>query len=168
MFDATFTLLGVVSGSAFVSNPDTRLIILTLVSSSVALGISSSVSVYEAESLEGERDIEELEKAMLVELENTVHAQAVGRRALLGSVVMFVTPQVPCIITLAPFLLARADLLAVGLAGWVSIGLALCTLAVVGTVMGKNGKGSPVLKGVRMAFFGALAFVIGYFLESLV
>jgi predicted membrane protein (TIGR00267 family) len=168
MFDATFTLLGVVSGSAFVSNPDIRLIILTLVSSSVALGISSSVSVYEAESLEGERSIEELEKAMLTELENTIHTQAVGRNALLASIVMFATPQFSCLITLTPFILAKAGLLEVGLAGWVSIGLSLCTLTLVGTIMGNNGKRNTFLKGIRMAFFGALAFLIGYFLELLI
>ncbi len=43
LFDSTFALLGVIIGSAFTTNPDLRPIIGTLVASSVALGISTSV-----------------------------------------------------------------------------------------------------------------------------
>ena len=71
LFDSTFTQLGILLGSAFADSPDLRLVIGTLISSSVALGISTGVSVYESETLERERRTIELEKALFRKLDNT-------------------------------------------------------------------------------------------------
>jgi predicted membrane protein (TIGR00267 family) len=157
-----------VSGSAFVSNPDIRLITLTLVSSSIALGISSGVSVYEAEIIEGEREVEELENAMLVNLDNTVHTTSLKTNALIASLIVFATPLCAMLIAFTPFLLSKSNLVGVRAAGWWSILLSLGTLTFVGAYMGKDGNGSPVVKGLRMAFFGSVAFLFGYILESLI
>jgi predicted membrane protein (TIGR00267 family) len=146
-------------------HPDLRLIILTLVSSSIALGISSGVSVYEAEILEGERRVEELEKALIHELEDTVHTEALGRKAFIASIVVFATPLFSCFIAISPFILARLEMLGTNIAGWISILLSLTTLTVVGAYMARNGKNHPLLKGTRMALFGGMAFLVGYFLE---
>jgi hypothetical protein len=48
-------LLGIVVAAAFAQNSALGSVILTMVTSSLALGISTGVSVYEAESLERER-----------------------------------------------------------------------------------------------------------------
>jgi hypothetical protein len=54
-FDSTFSQLGVLIGSAFAGNPNLRLVMGTLISSSIALGIStgtkrlsSSAATYQA------------------------------------------------------------------------------------------------------------------------
>jgi hypothetical protein len=70
IFDSTFTVLGIVSGSAFAG--DSTTVLITLFTSCVALGFSSGISVYEAKVLEGERSINEIEKAMITDLKNTV------------------------------------------------------------------------------------------------
>lgn len=156
------------SGSAFVATPDIRLITLTLVSSSIALGISSGVSVYEAEIIEGEREVEALENAMLANLENTIHTTNLKTNALIASVIVFATPLCSMMIAITPFLLSRYDLVGVGAAGGWSILLSLGTLTFVGAYMGKDGNGNPLVKGLRMAFFGSVAFLFGYLLESLI
>lgn len=158
--------MGVVSGSAFIAVPDIRLIILTLVSSSIALGISSGVSVYEAEILEGEKEVEDLEKAMLITLENTVHSDSLRINALVASVIVFATPLCSMVIAITPFLLTKSGVLSAQTAGYWSILLSLGTLASVGTYMGKGGNGKALFKGLRMAFFGTVAFLIGFLLES--
>jgi hypothetical protein len=56
LFDSTFMQLGIIMGSAFAASADLRLTIGTLVASSVALGISTGVSVYESETLEREKN----------------------------------------------------------------------------------------------------------------
>jgi len=168
LFDSTFTLLGVVSGSAFVANPDLRIILVTLITSSVALGISSGISVYEAEKLEGARMVYELEEAMLVNLENTVHTKTVHLNALVTSIIVFLTPLGSCLIATLPFAASRLGFVGVELAAWISIGSLLTTLMVVGTIMGRGSPGNPVLRGLRMAFFGVIAFLIGFFLDALI
>jgi predicted membrane protein (TIGR00267 family) len=142
------------------------LITRTLITSSIALGISSGVSVYEAEILEGGRRIEEIEKAMIIKLEDTVHTDSINVNALVASIIVFLTPLVSCLIASAPFLVSRIGLIEVNYAAWGSILLSLATLGFVGTYMGRNGKGNPALKGIRMTLFGVLAFLIGFLLES--
>lgn len=48
-------LLGIVVGAAFAIDINLSIILVTMATSSLALGISTGVSVYEAESLERER-----------------------------------------------------------------------------------------------------------------
>ncbi len=166
LFDSTFTLLGVVSGLAFVGNPDLRTIIVTLITSSIALGISSGVSVYEAECMEGERIVDNLEEAMLHNLENTMHTENVKERALFTGIVIFFTPLAACVIAITPFLMTRAGWVSINYAAYSSIALALVTLASVGTYMGRDMRGNPYFRGLRMALFGLLAFIVGYILEE--
>ena len=64
VFDSTFMLLGVVIGSAFSEDADLRVILTTMLVSSLSLGISTGVSVYEAETLEQDKRISELEQAL--------------------------------------------------------------------------------------------------------
>ncbi len=54
IFDSTFVILGVIIGSAFSPDPSYDLVIATILTSSFALGISTGVSVYEAETMEAE------------------------------------------------------------------------------------------------------------------
>lgn len=51
LFDSTFMLLGIIVGSAFATQAGLNVIIVTMLTTSIALGISTGVSVYEAESL---------------------------------------------------------------------------------------------------------------------
>lgn len=168
LFDSTFTLLGVVSGSAFTIHPDVRVILMTLITSSIALGISSGVSVYEAEKLEGEKTVDAIEEAMIHSLENTVHTETLHRDAWLSSIIVFFTPLFSCLISAIPFVLSRFGFLSIENAAWLSIGFSLSTLLVVGTVMANNSSMNPLYRGFRMAFFGLIAFLIGFFLDSFI
>jgi len=168
LFDSTFTQLGIIMGSAFAANPDLRLIIGTLVASSVALGISTGVSVYESETLERERRVMELEKALFRNLEDTVIAEKYKTYAMTLSVVNFFTPLVCCGIVVFPLILAEFQLLDVMTASWISVILAVSVLFVAGTYLGRLGKQNPFVKGLRMATFGIVAFGIGYLIQILI
>lgn len=141
---------------------------LTLISSSIALGISSGVSIYEAEILEGEKEVADLESAMLVNLDNTYHNESLKLNALLSAVINFATPLCSMIIAITPFLLVTIGVIGARTAGGLSILLSLGTLAGAGAYMGRDTDGSAVLKGLRMAFFGSVAFLVGYLLESII
>jgi predicted membrane protein (TIGR00267 family) len=168
LFDSTFTLLGIIIGSAFVTVPDLRLLIGTAIASSLALGISSGVSVYESETMERERKVVELEKALFLDVENTVITEHYKTYALILSFVNFLTPLVCCGILLIPFVLALVNLLEATIASWISVILALSIIFVAGTYFGRGGKMNPLLKGLRMGFFGVVAFAIGYFIQVLI
>jgi len=168
LFDSTFMLLGIIVGSAFAAGANLGIIMVTMVTSSLALGISTGVSVYEAESLEQELRISKLEKAMLIDLENTAVDKKMKSITKIAMVVNFLTPIFSCMVTILPFVFVALHILEINFASWLSVTLALSILFVAGVYLGKIGKNNPWIKGLRMTGFGIIAFIIGFLLDSLV
>jgi predicted membrane protein (TIGR00267 family) len=165
LFDSTFMLLGIIVGSAILAEASLSIVVNTMVMSSLALGISTGVSVYEAESLEQEKRVVELEKAMLKDLRGTLVEKSRKSFILLVSLLNFFTPLVSCMVIITPFLLTAAKFLEMGTASGFSVILALATLFITGVYLGRVGKKNPWIKGLRMVGFGLIAFTIGYLLD---
>ncbi|HPT74297.1 MAG TPA: VIT1/CCC1 transporter family protein [Methanomassiliicoccaceae archaeon] len=165
IFDSTFVILGILIASAFGDSPDLRIIIATIITSSVALGISTGVSVYEAETMEQNLRIREMERAMLHSLEDTNIGRTSQLTTLLIAAVNLVAPLVAGLITLTPFLVLGQE--GVRAASLISVGLAFLILFVVGAMMGRSGGRNPWKQGFRMALAGFGAFIICYWIESL-
>ncbi len=168
LFDSTFMLLGIIVGSAFTANAALNVIVVTMLTTSLALGISTGVSVYEAESLEQEKRITDLEKALFTNLKETNIEKTAKYTIILATIINFATPLLSCAVTITPFALAAFGILKVDIAGWIAVTLALMTLFAAGVFMGRFGKTNPYKKGVRMVAFGVLAFLIGYLLNMLI
>jgi predicted membrane protein (TIGR00267 family) len=168
LFDSTFMLLGIVVGAAFAVDASLNVVLVTMVASSLALGISTGVSIYEADSLERERKIVELEKALFMDLSDTRIEKTARSITILTAMINFVTPFVSCVVMILPFILAIWKILEVNVASWFSVILALGTLFGAGVYLGKLGKTNPWTKGLRMAGFGFIAFVLGFLLNALV
>jgi len=169
LFDSTFMLLGIVVGSAFAGSAvGLNIIILTMLTTSLALGISTGVSIYEAESLEQERRIADLEKALFTDLKDTSIQKTAKSTIIIATLINFATPLFSCAVTITPFILVVIGILPLYLAGWISVALALSTLFGAGVYMGRIGKTNPYKKGLRMVAFGALAFAIGFLLNLLI
>ena len=166
LFDSTFMQLGIIMGSAFAAGADLRLTIGTLVASSVALGISTGVSVYESETLEREKKMIELEKALFRKLDNTMIAENFKSYARILAVVNFFTPLLCCAIVSIPLLFATLKLVDGITASWVSVISALGILFITGTYLGRLGKRNPLTKGLRMVVFGVIAFIIGFLIQT--
>ncbi len=167
LFDSTFALLGVIVGSAFVAEPELKVILGTMITISLALGISTGVSVYEAEILERERKVRELEKAMLTSLEDTQVMNSAKTVAIIVASVNLLTPFLVCAIYISPLAMAYLGIVGIKMAAWTSIAFALGTLMFIGMYMGRKGKGNAILKGTRMAVLGGITFLIGYWIALL-
>ena len=165
VFDSTFVMLGIIIGSAFSSDPNTRLTVVTILTSSVALGISTGVSTYEAENLEQSKRIDEIERAMLRPLDDTHIGRSARSSMLLISLVIFLAPLLVGLVILSPFLLIDGGAMT---AAWIAIGLAIGVLFITGVLMGRSGGRNPWIQGARMAFIGVIAFVLCYYIEKLV
>jgi predicted membrane protein (TIGR00267 family) len=165
IFDSTFVMLGIIIGSAFSSDPNIRLTVVTILTSSVALGISTGVSTYEAENLEQNKRIDEIERAMLRPLDDTHIGRSARSSMLLISFVIFLAPLLVGLVILSPFLLLNEEIVT---AAWIAIALAIGVLFITGVLMGRSGGRNPWVQGARMAFIGAIAFVICFYIEKLV
>jgi len=161
-------LLGIIVGSAFVTKPELEVILGTMLSSSFAIGISTGVSVYEAEIMEREKRTVEMERALLTDLEDTEIAKLVKTAAIVISLINFITPLIACAISITPFILAYLGVIEVQEAAWISIGVTIGTLFSAGVYIGRDGKGNAILKGIKMVIFGIIAFLIGYCIEMLI
>lgn len=167
LFDSTFTLLGIIVGVSFVSDAHYEIVLLTMLTASFALSISTGVSVYEAESLEREREMSHLENAMLTDLSDTQIGKSAKNVIILTALINFSTPLMACGLTSIPFIMVYLNILEIGHAMVFSVAIALGILFCAGVYLGRLGKQNPWLKGLRMVLFGLLAFAIGYSLESL-
>jgi predicted membrane protein (TIGR00267 family) len=168
LFDSTFMLLGIVIGSSSAPGVGVNVVIVTMITSSLALGISSGISIYEAESLERERSISELERALFRDLKGTEIERSAKRIPLLTALINFFTPLMACGVTIMPFLLVGLRVLDMSVAFWSSVTLAFALLFSGGVYMGRVGRKNPIIKGLRMLVFGLIAFFIGLMLHSLV
>lgn len=168
LFDSTFMLLGIIVGAAFAADASLGVVMVTMLTSSFALGISTGVSVYEAESLEHERKISRLEQAMLTDLDDTVIDKTSKSITMLAMLINFLTPLFSCAVTILPFALVALQILEINVASWLSVASALSILFGAGVYLGKIGKKNPWIKGLRMTAFGVVAFIIGFLLDSLV
>jgi len=166
MFDSTFVMLGIIIAGAFNETPNLRVVIATILSSAVALGISTGVSVFEAENLEQGRRIDEIEKAMLRSMEETHIGRSSRSSIYLIALVNFMAPIVTGTVILAPFLLFSA--VDIQTAAWTAVGLAITLLFLTGYIMGRAGKRSPWIQAMRMALVGVGAFIICFYIESVV
>lgn len=165
VFDSTFVILGIIIGMALSSEPSTRLVVVTIVTSCVALMISTGISVFEAERLEQSIRIQQIEKVMLRKLDETSIKRTSVHSTLLISVTNCVAPIITGTVTLAPFLLLPES--QVTTAAWTSIGLAISILFITGMTMGRMAQKSPAFYGLRMAGAGVVAFVACYMVEYL-
>ncbi|MEM3587427.1 MAG: hypothetical protein QXO71_08920 [Candidatus Jordarchaeaceae archaeon] len=168
LFDSTFMLLGIVVGVAFSTEVSVRVVLVTMVTSSLALGISTGVSVYEAESLEREKRLAELESALFMDLKGTKIEKSARAIILLTVMINFLTPLISCAVAIAPFIFTALNLLEIRVASWISAALVLGILFFAGIYLGKLGKKNPWIKGLRMVVFGLAAFTIGYLLNNLI
>ena len=165
MFDSTFVMLGIIIAGAFNDAPNLRVVIATILTSAVALGISTGVSVFEAENLEQGRRMDEIERAMLRSMEETHIGRSSRSSIYLIALVNFMAPIFTGAVILAPFLVFSA--VDIGTAAWMAVGFAITLLFVTGFLMGRYGKRSPWIQALRMALVGVGAFIICFYIESI-
>jgi predicted membrane protein (TIGR00267 family) len=156
--------MGIVIGSSFSAAFDLRSIIGTIITASLSLGVSSGFSVYEAETLQEEKRIDEIEEALLEDLEDTVIAEESKQVTLLSSVLVFLTPLLAGMATLVPFLLVYLGSLGIGRGVSIAILIDLLLIFVTGYVFSVENR---LFKGLRMMVLGLLVFAVGYLLNNL-
>ena len=70
-FDGLLTMIGVVMGNFFVGVEDPKVVLVTGLSTALAIGISGGWGAYLTESAERHHEMDELERVTLTELHNT-------------------------------------------------------------------------------------------------
>ncbi len=169
LFDGTFVILGAIVSSGFLVATDPAGVaedtIKAMVILAISVGISSSISIYEAESLETEIRLGRVAQAMLKSMEDTALERAARVAKYATAFINFLAPFITLSITVIPFLLVPRLIPSVVTAGYVSIALAIAIIFAVGALVGRSAKVNPWVRGVRMAAVGVGAFFITFVIE---
>jgi len=165
-FDGAMTSLGVVIGSYISNIGDARAVIGVILVSGVAMAVSGFSGTYMAESAERSKSLNELEDAMLVDLEDTIYGQASKFVSILAAIVDGSAPFMASIPSVVPFYLAMSGVLSLQVAFFVSIGASLATLFMLGVFLGRVSERNVIYSGVKMVIAGVAVALLALLLNG--
>jgi predicted membrane protein (TIGR00267 family) len=165
-FDGAMTSLGVVIGAYISHISDPRAIIGVIIVSGIAMAVSGFSGTYMTESAERSKSLNELEDAMLIDLEDTIYGHASRFVSLFAAFVDGSAPFIASIPTVVPFYLSIIGLLPLEIAFYASIVAALSILFLLGVFLGKVSEGNLLYSGVKMVVAGVAVALLALLLNS--
>lgn len=158
-FDGVLTMLGVLMGNYLSNVRHPATVIRIGVATSISIGVSGLWGAYLAESAERERDLADLERVSLVELEDTRIGRASRVAIWVVSLVDGLSPLLSSLLVLFPFLFASL-LGSVMVCYVLSLAVAFVALFGLGMFLGHISGRSLIGYGLRTVLAGAVALAI--------
>lgn len=135
-FDSALTMLGLTMGFYSSNNVATSVIISACLGAAIALTISGFASAYVSETAEREKELKELEQAVVGNLEDTAHGRAARWVPILIAMVNGFAPLLIALLIMTPLWLSQAGIALPLTALESSIALAFLTLFLLGAFLG--------------------------------
>ncbi|MDX1534001.1 MAG: hypothetical protein R3291_00070 [Thermoplasmata archaeon] len=167
VFDSTFVSMGIVVASALVPTANVGTVVGTMFAATLALGISTGTSVYEAEKVEAEIRLRELERAMLTTLDGTDADRMLDVSRYIVVTVNVAAPLGVFLAMAAPFFLVGSLTVSGIPTAFFSVAVAVVVLFLVGTYLGRLTGRPAWLRGLRMAVIGLATFAAIWFIQGL-
>ncbi len=160
LFDTINSILGVVIGLYLAEEAKAYVFIMSIISTAIALGISSGTSIYEAEYFEQIREIKEIEKHMITNFEenNPVITKKAKLTGIFVGIMNFLTPLIIAMILILFFIMLPE----LSWAFWSTISVSGAILFVSGLYFGKLNNLPPLKRGLRMFIIGMVTFLAVY------
>jgi len=165
-FDGVLTMVGVVMGSFFVGVQDPQVVVVTGLSTALAIGISGGWGAYLTESAERRHAMDELEQFTLTELHDTKIGKASRLAVVLVAAVDGLSPFFAALMVVIPFFFAPL-LPSIDVAYYASIAMALLSLFGLGVYLGLLAKENVLLLGIKTTIAGVVCMALSYFLERI-
>ena len=165
-FDGVLTMIGVVVGSFFVGVQDASVILVTGVSTALAIGISGGWGAYLTESAERRHEISELERFTLTDLRDTKIGKASRMAVVLVAAVDGLSPFLAALLVLIPFFFTSL-LPSVTYAYYGSVAMALLALFALGTYLGSISRENVITYGVKTGVAGIVCIALSFVLAQL-
>ena len=161
VFDSTFVVLGILAAAAFVPEANVEFALGTIFAACLAIGISTGVSVFEAEHTEAEIRLRRIEGAMLTSLAKTDEARRTRRSGYAKALVNFLVPLVVAVVTSLPIVLFEAGILrdfvaAAAISAALAMGIIFGTGYYLGVLSGRK----PLLRALRMTGVAIVTFAV--------
>lgn len=164
-FDGVLTMIGVVMGSFVVGVQDAKVVLVTGLSTALAIGISGGWGAYLTESAERRHEIDELERVTLTDLQDTRIGRASRMAVVMVAAVDGLSPFLSALLVVLPFFLASL-FPSVMYAYYAAIGMALLALFGLGIYLGNISKENLILSGIRTTIAGIVCIGLTYLIEQ--
>jgi predicted membrane protein (TIGR00267 family) len=165
-FDGVLTMVGVVMGGFVVGVDDPQVVLVTGLSTALAIGISGGWGAYLTESAERRQEVGELEQFTMADLQDTKIGRASRMAVVSVAAVDGFSPFLSAFLVVAPFIFAPLfpDITYVYYA---SIGMALLALFGLGIYLGSISRENLIISGVKTTVAGVICIALSYFMEQL-
>ena len=164
-FDGTLTCVGIVVGAVLSGVPDGATVIAIGLGAAVGLGTSAVWSVWEIERAETRAEIRRIERAMLLDLDDTrVQRERRGAR-IVHATMSGLGPLVGILVPLLPFVV-EGSLLTMTEAAAVAVGLGVGVLSAFGAYMGSISGQRWYVAAARMGLAGLVVAAINFVLPG--
>jgi len=164
-FDGSMTSLGVVIGAYITNIVDPMAVIGVIMVSGIAMAVSGFSGTYMTESAERSRSLNELEEAMLTNLDDTIYGEASRFVPIFAAFVDGSAPFLASIPAVIPFYLSYIGILPGGIAFVASIAASLLTLFLLGVFLGRVSDGNVFYSGVKMVIAGIAVALLALLLN---
>ena len=164
-FDGAMTSLGVVMGAWLGNINDPRSIVGVIITGGVAMMVSGFSGTYMTESAERNHSLNELEDAMLINLDDTIYGQASRFVSIFAALVDGSAPFFASIPAVIPFLLVPSTL-AIQTAFIVSSTACMLTLFALGVYLGTISGDNIFISGAKMVVSGIAVAIIAVLLNA--
>ncbi len=165
-FDGAMTSLGVIIGAYISHINDARAIVGVIIVGGVAMAISGFSGTYMTESAERNQSLNELEDAMLTDLEDTIYGKASKFVSVFAALIDGSAPFLASIPSVIPFYVSMTGFIPLELAFGVSIVASLLTLFFLGVFLGRVSESNVIYSGVKMVVAGIAVAILALLLNG--
>ena len=162
-FDGVLTTIGVLMGNLTARVEEPQIVVSTGLATCTAMGISGLWGAYLTEAAERKRDLDELSRYTLTDLNNTRIGKASRVAVVTVAVIDGLAPFLAALIVLIPFF-AAGLFPAITWVYYTSLGMALLALFSLGLFLGHISRGNLILYGVRTVVAGLVSILISFLL----
>lgn len=165
-FDGVLTIIGVLMGNYAAHVRDPTVVIVTGLSTCIAMGVSGLWGAYLTEAAERKRGLDDLESHTLTDLSRTKIGRASRVAVVVVALVDGLAPFLAALVVLFPFLFSGL-LNDIVLNYYVSLAMALVVLFALGAFLGRVSKENLIISGLKMIGAGLVSILLTYILDKI-
>ena len=164
-FDGALTMLGLILGGLFTINPSNpepgfSAILLAAAGTSMAMAISGFSGSFLAESAERDREVEDLGRAMLTDMSDSMYAKAGRTTSVVVAIIDGASPAVAAFFVVLPLFFVPSGILTIDIAFYFSIAICMALLFILGLFLGAVSKKNMWSYGAKTLFAGILTAIL--------
>jgi len=164
-FDGVLTIIGVLMGNLIAGVDKPQIVVSTGLTTCIAMGVSGLWGAYLTEAAERKRDLDELGRQTLTDLNDTRIGRASRVAVVIVAVIDGLSPFLAALIVLIPFFVAGL-FPTITWVYYTSLGVALLTLFGLGLFLGYISRKNLFFYGVKTVIAGLISIVISFLLGA--